>query len=222
MQHAKPTLNADSRKNSLWSVLIISLCALLFWLAFFWTPTGLRQQQTRQAHTPLQLAETPRGGDFRLLSPTGEVNLADYRGKVVILYFGYTFCPDICPTALSILGQALSALTVEEQEKVQSFFISVDPERDTQEILKVYPPFFHPNIVGLSGTPEQISQVSALYGVRYMKQNPDADGLYAVDHTAFTYINAPDGKLSAILPHGSSAEAIIAAIRKLLDKPAQH
>ena len=217
MPHGKPTLNTDSRKNSLWIVLIIGLCAILFWLAFFWTPADLRQ-----AHTPRQPAETPRGGDFRLQSPTGEVQLADYRGKVVILYFGYTFCPDICPTALSILGQALSALTAEEQEKVQSFFISIDPERDTLEILRVYPPFFHPNIVGLSGTPKQIAQVAALYGVRYIKQKPDAYGLYAVDHSAFTYINAPDGKLATILPHGSSAEAIIAAIRKLLDKPAQH
>ena len=222
MLHANTTLNADSRKNSHWIILIISLCALLFWLAFFWTPTDQHQQQTRQAHTPLQLAETPRGGDFRLQSPTGDVNLADYRGKVVILYFGYTFCPDICPTALSILGQALSTLTAEEQEKVMSFFISIDPERDTLEILKVYPPFFHPNIVGLSGTPEQIAQVAALYGARYSKQKPDTDGLYAVDHSAFTYINAPDGKLAATLPHGSSAEAIVAAIRELLDKPTQH
>ena len=113
-------MNTDSRKNSLWIVLIISLCALLFWLAFFWTPTGLRQQQTSQTHTPLQLAETPRGGDFRLQSPTGEVNLADYRGKVIILYFGYTFCPDICPTALSILGQALTRIFHETAADVET------------------------------------------------------------------------------------------------------
>jgi protein SCO1/2 len=157
------------------------------------------------------------GGDFTLQSPNGPVSLPDYRGKVVLLYFGYTFCPDVCPTSLSTLAQALSALTPAEMEKVKTFFISVDPERDTMDVLKVYAPFFHANIVGISGTTGQVEQVARQYGVRYMKQKPDANGLYSVDHSSFTYVVAPDGKLAASLPHGIPPVQIAATIRSLLN-----
>ena len=203
-------------RNTLWIALIAMLAGLLVWLAFFWTPAGQQPLATGKAHMQLQLAEAPKGGDFTLQSADGPVSLVEQRGKVVILYFGYTFCPDVCPTSLSALAQALSTLTPEELARVKPYFISVDPERDTMDVLKVYAPFFHPSIVGISGSNEQVAEVARLYGARYMKQKPDADGLYSVDHSAFLYIVAPDGKLAASLPHGSLPTQIAEAIRAQL------
>ena len=199
-----------------WIVLIVALACALVWLAFFWTPGELPSVLRNQAHTQFQPVETSPGGDFTLQSPDGPVSLVNYRGKVVLLYFGYTFCPDICPTSLSTLAQALSALTPDELEKVKPFFISVDPERDTMDVLKVYAPFFHPHLVGISGTSEQVAQVARLYGARYMKQKPDADGLYSVDHSSFIYVIAQDGKLAASLPHGTLPTQIVDMIRSQL------
>lgn len=203
-------------KKTAWIAFIAMLAGLLVWLAFFWTPAGGQPGQTGKAHTQLQQTEAPKGGDFTLQSADGPVSLADQRGKVVILYFGYTFCPDVCPTSLSALAQALSTLTPEELARVKPYFISVDPDRDTMDVLKVYAPFFHPAIVGISGSNEQVAQVARMYGARYMKQKPDADGLYSVDHSAFIYVVAPDGKLVASLPHGSLPTQIAEAIRAQL------
>jgi len=204
------------KHQNAWIGLIGILLALLLWLAFFWEPARTSDIDPRTPHTPLPVAEIPTGGDFTLQSPSGAVALADFRGKVVLLYFGYTFCPDVCPTSLAALAQALSALAPGELEKVQGLFISVDPERDTMDVLKIYVPYFHPGITGLSGTPEQLAQVARLYGARYMKQKPDADGLYSVDHSAFTYLIATDGTLVDSLPHGTSPEQIVDKIRTQL------
>ena len=203
--------------RKLWITAITSLAAILIWLAFFWQPVTQTDRAPGQSHAALQVAETPAGGDFTLQSPAGKFSLVDYRGKVVVVYFGYTFCPDICPTSLATLAQALSTLTSSELKKVQGLFISVDPERDTMDVLKIYVPYFHPNLLGISGTPEQIAQVARQYGARYMKQKPNADGLYSVDHSSFTYVIAPDGKLAASLPHGSPPQQIVDMIRKLLN-----
>lgn len=205
------------KNRMLWITLITSLFIVLLWLAFFWEPGAPQAKMQGQPHVQLPVAETPTGGDFMLQSPTGAVSLADYRGKVVLLYFGYTFCPDICPTSLAVLAQALSALTPDELEKVRAFMISVDPERDTMDVLKIYAPYFHPGITGITGSPEQVAQVARQYGARYMKQKPNADGLYSVDHSAFTYVVAPDGKLAASLPHGTPPEQIVDKIRSLLN-----
>lgn len=203
-------------RKTIWIALIAMLAGVLVWLAFFWTPDGLQSATQGKAHVQLQQAEAPAGGDFTLQSPDGPASLADQRGKLVFLYFGYTFCPDVCPTSLSALAQALSALTPDELAKVKSWFISVDPERDTMDVLKVYAPFFHPSIVGISGSSKQVAQVAKLYGARYMKQKPDADGLYSVDHSAFIYLVGPDGKLAASFPHGTPPQQMVDMIRSQL------
>lgn len=196
--------------------LIAALSALLVWLAVFWEPIPPRQVARVQPHSQLQLAEAPKGGDFTLQSKNGPVSLKDFRGKVVLVYFGYTFCPDVCPTSLSLMAQALSSLAPAELERVQGVFISVDPERDTPERLKEYAPFFHPAIIGITGTPEQVAAVAGQYGASYMKQKPNTDGLYAVDHSSITYVVDTQGQLVASLPHASPPQQIIDAIRPLL------
>ena len=194
---------------------------LLVWLAFFWEPGATGQPAPDQKHGLLLPAGQQLGGDFTLDTAGGKLSLQDYRGKVVLIYFGYTFCPDVCPPALAAMAQALSALTPEEQKRVGGIFVSVDPERDTPEVLKVYAPFFHPGITGATGSPEQIAEIARRYGVVYMKQKPVDDRPYAVDHSSFTYLIDLAGKLDTILPHATPAPEIVAAIRRNLDKPAQ-
>ena len=134
----------------------------------------------------------------------------------MLLYFGYTFCPDVCPTSLVLVAEALGKLTPEEATQVRAYFISVDPERDTPEVLRAYAPFFHPSIVGLTGSPQEIAEVAGRYGVSYMRQKSRDGAPYAVDHSSYTYVIGPDGKLAGRLPHASPASEIVAMIRSRL------
>jgi len=201
------------QKQKILIAAIAVFAALLVWLAFFWQPGATQKQQPGVAG----LAQAPKGGDFTLRSSQGPLSLHDLRGKVVLLYFGYTMCPDICPTSLAFTAQGLAQLNAQELEKVQMLFVTVDPERDTLERLKDYTNFFHPSIVGLTGTPEEIAQVTKLYGAVYAKQQVESAAGYVVDHSADTYLLAPDGSLFAALPHatppGKVAEKIRAALQ---------
>lgn len=197
-------------------VAIAALGTLLAWLAFFWEPVPAHQIKQMQTHERPSFGKTPTGGDFVLHNTSGKVALQDFRGKVVLIYFGYTYCPDVCPTSLSLMAQALSSLKPEELQRVQGIFISVDPERDTPERLKEYAPFFHPSIIGLSGSTDEIAQVAQQYGASYMRQKANADGQYTVDHSSVTHIINPQGELSSSLPHGATATQIAEAIRQQL------
>lgn len=189
------------------------LAGTLIWALFFWEPDNALVPRPSQ---PLALASTPTGGDFTLTGNNGPVALADFRGKVVVLYFGYSHCPDVCLTSLSLIAQGLSGLDKGTLKEVQGIFISVDPERDTPQRLAEYVPFFHPGLIGVSGTTEQIAAVARLYGSSYRKHPKKPDGSYAVDHSSVTYIIAPDGQLVDMLQHASPAQSITAAINKAL------
>ena len=202
---------AGVKRQLPWLLLCVVLAGLLAWLGFAWQPAADNSATQSRNDTGL-----PAGGDFTLYDADGPVSLKDYRGKVVVVYFGYTFCPDICPTSLALLGQALTLLNADELARVGSLMISVDPERDTSEVLKIYAPFFHPSIRGISGTEQQVAQVAALYDVRYMKQKANADAPYSVDHSAYTYVIGADGKLAARLAHGTPPDAIVRTLRTLL------
>lgn len=200
-------------RKILLSALVIVLSGGLIWALFLWDPGN---SAVPQPNTPLALASQPTGGDFTLAGPAGPVALADYRGKVVVLYFGYTYCPDVCVMSLSLIAQGLAALDEAALQKVQGIFISVDPERDTPERLADYVPFFHPRLIGATGTAEQVATVARMYGSRYRKHPKAADGTYAVDHSSVTYIVAPDGTLLDMLEHATPPEKITAAINKAL------
>ena len=142
---------------------------------------------------------------------------ADLRGKVVLVYFGYTYCPDVCPTALTGLAEGLKTLGPEEAAGVATLFVSVDAERDTPAHLKEYVAFFHPGIVGLTGSPAEVAEVARRYGVYYARQKAaTAGGAYVVDHTSETYVLGRDGRLAGRIPHGASPERVAAEIRKFL------
>ncbi|BCB27966.1 hypothetical protein SKTS_28520 [Sulfurimicrobium lacus] len=183
------------------------LALLLVWVIWFWQPAGDR------AHQTLSLAAAPMGGDFTLHSADGPVALKDLRGKVVLVYFGYTFCPDICPTSLAYTSQALDMLSKDELARTQVLFISVDPERDTLAKLKTYATFFHPNVLGITGSPQEVAAVAKLYGASYSKQNTGSAGGYVVDHSAATYVVDPTGKMVATLQHGTPPAEVAKAIR---------
>ncbi len=195
------------------AALALVLAGILVWMLFVWQPDNTAVPQPGQR---LALASQPSGGDFVLAGSDGPVALADFRGKVVVMYFGYTYCPDVCLTSLSLIAQGLSALDAAALQKVQGLFVSVDPERDTPQRLADYVPFFHPRLLGATGTPEQVASVARMYGSSYRKHPKDADGNYAVDHSSITYIIAADGKLVDMLQHGSPPASITAAINKAL------
>jgi protein SCO1/2 len=166
------------------------------------------------AHPPA--TGTPRGSDFVLQSAAGPVDTLALRGKVLLIFFGYTHCPDICPASMAAGAQALNALTPEERAKTRMIMISVDPQRDTPAILKDYAAFFHPEMLGVTGTPTEIEVVAKTFGAGYQRRPPDADGNYAVDHSAPTYVVGPDGTLAATIPLGTLPADIAATIRKHL------
>jgi len=166
----------------------------------------------QQARDP----KLPVGADFVLQSADGPVDSKALRGKVLLIYFGYTNCPDICPASLASGGQALKALSSEERSRVKLIMISVDPQRDTFKHLKEYTAFFHPEMIGATGTVEEIATLARAYGAGYMLQPKRADGSYAVDHTTSTYVVGPDGKLASVLELGAPTDKVVAAVRKLL------
>jgi protein SCO1/2 len=153
--------------------------------------------------------------DFHLNEASGKpVSLADYRGKVVVLFFGYTHCPQICPTTLADLAQVMRELG-EDADKVQVLFVTLDPERDTRELLAQYPPAFYPAFKGLSGDTMATAQAAQAFGVIYQKQ-PNKNGGYDLDHSAGTYLIAPGGKPVLLSPYGQSSELLVHDIRLLL------
>ena len=163
------------------------------------------------------VAERPIGGNFTMQTADGALSLSDFKGKLVLLYFGYTYCPDICPTDLGKLASAYKKLPFSEQQKVQVLFVSVDPERDTVQRLKTYMDYFEADIIGMTESPNYLNTISKNYGVVYSKVGNENDNkYYTVDHSAFTYIIDQQGRLINQLPHGSSSTQIVDAIKRNL------
>ncbi len=164
------------------------------------------------ANTP----QLPAGADFVLQSADGAVDSKMLRGKVVLIYFGYTHCPDVCPASMAAGAMALKTLSAEERSRVRLLMVSVDPERDTLKHLKEYTAFFHPELIGVTGSANEIATLAKAFGAGYIRQPAAADGSYAVDHTTATYVVDPEGKLAAVLELGASNDRIVSTIRKLL------
>lgn len=130
----------------------------------------------------------PKPVDFALEGPQGTVRLHDFQDKLVLLFFGYTHCPDVCPTTLLGLKRVYEGLTPEEQRRAQVIFVSVDPERDTPEIADRYAKALNPAFLGLTGRPEVLQEVARTFGVYYEKTQYRGPGDYLVDHTATTFV----------------------------------
>ncbi|MBX5454990.1 MAG: SCO family protein [Acidobacteriia bacterium] len=154
------------------------------------------------------------GGPFHLVdthgAPFTEANL---RGRWTLLYFGYTFCPDLCPTELQIIATALGKLGPEAQ-KITPIFVTVDPERDTPEVLAGYVKLFDPRLIGLTGTPAEIAEVAKAYRVYYAKVPGKDPKHYLMDHSSLIYLLDKNGKLAALFGPGTNADELAAGIRK--------
>ncbi len=142
--------------------------------------------------------------------------LSDFKDKVVLIFFGYTHCPDVCPAALQVLAKTLELTPERDRKKIQVLFITVDPERDTPEISQRYAEYFHKSFIGLSGSSEDIKRIAKDYMVYYSKTESDSKGGYLVDHTALIYL-IHKGKLKLIYPSVRQKPDLIAEdLKKLL------
>ena len=166
---------------------------------------------------------------FSLTNHHGEsVTEKDFLGSLLLVFFGYSHCPDICPTALTIIGNVLRQLGPMSQ-KVQPLFITLDPERDSYQVLAEYVAYFHPRLIGLTGNADQIEKVAKTYFVRSQKYIPDttldqttnrADETYLLDHTAASYLLGTTGAGLALFHHGTPPEDIVKAIHHFIEQDA--
>lgn len=155
--------------------------------------------------TSQKVAGSSVGGPFQLIDQDGrQVTEKSWPGQYLLLYFGFTHCPDVCPLGLNRLTEALNKLPPEQVAHIQPVLITVDPERDTPAELKTYVALFHPKLVGLTGTVQQIEEIKKNYRVYAEKQGNDKD--YMVNHSAFTYLMAPSGELDSVFSHDTTVD----------------
>lgn len=157
------------------------------------------------------------GGPFTLTDQTGKrVTDKDYRGKFMLIYFGFTFCPDVCPTALQVMSAALDKLGP-KADRFVPILITVDPERDTPAQLALYVPSFHPRMVGLTGSAAEIEAVTKAYRVYARKvEDPKSTAGYTMDHSSIIYVMGPDGEYRTHFTHTTNVDAMADRLGKLL------
>jgi cytochrome oxidase Cu insertion factor (SCO1/SenC/PrrC family) len=157
------------------------------------------------------------GGPFTLVDQNGRTVTNDtLKGKPTLIYFGYTFCPDVCPTSLLLMETAIEKLGPDAAKKVNLVFITIDPERDTPKLLKDYVENFGPTFIGLTGTPQQIADAARAYRVYYQKVPGKDGGPYLMDHSSIVYLLDRNGRFVTHFTHDSKAEQIAAAVQRLL------
>ena len=155
--------------------------------------------------------------DFQLADQNGQLrSMKDFRGKVVVMFFGYTQCPDVCPTTMADLAGVKKTLG-KDGDKLQVLFVTVDPERDTAQVLKAYMANFDPTFLALRPTPDQLPQVAKDYKVYYKKVDGKTPTSYTVDHTAGSYVYDPKGNVRLYYRYGSSTQALVSDIELLLN-----
>jgi protein SCO1/2 len=163
-----------------------------------------------------EMSEPFPAPDFTLTYVDGRnIAISDFQGKIVLLYFGYTFCPDVCPSTLLDLKRAVNELG-DDGENVQVMMISVDPKRDTPEVVAEYAAHFHPTFIGLSGTEDEIAQVTSLYGIYYEAHEGTAESGYLVDHTASVILIDKAGNFRATYSFGTTPEEFVHDLQILL------
>jgi protein SCO1 len=157
------------------------------------------------------------GRELRLKDHHGQPRtLAEFKGKAVVLFFGFTQCPEVCPTTLATSAAALNLLGA-DAGKVQVVFVTLDPARDTPEVLAKYAPAFHPSFIGLYGSEEETAAAAKEFKVFYQKQPGTTPGSYTIDHTAASYAFDPQGRLRLYMKHGETPEQMAADLKLLID-----
>ncbi|GIQ74859.1 SCO family protein [Bradyrhizobium sp. RD5-C2] len=204
---------------------VIACAGAGLWLALASALAGdAPQQSTRSAADIMDILmwnREPVGGPFALTDQAGHARTdKEFRGKLMLVYFGFTYCPDVCPTDLQAIALALDKLGP-DGDQVQPIFITVDPERDTAAHLAEYVPLFHPRLIGLTGSDDAIRKVADAYKVYYARVPLKDAGDYTVDHTAYIYLMDRDGNYLGFFPPGTSADRMVEIIRPRLAEPAR-
>lgn len=198
--------------------LVLAGGGLLAWYFVQPQPAGVVSGESRSSGRALI------GGPFTLTDQTGaRRSEADLEGRYALVYFGYTYCPDICPTSLSTMTQAVDLLAETAPDKAEAVlpvFITVDPARDTVEALASYAAHFHPRLMALTGTEAEVSAAAKAYRIYYQKVEDPSASDYLMDHSSVIYLMAPDGSYLTHFTHASTAEEIAAGLAERVD-PAQ-
>ena len=173
----------------------------------------------KQEPTIEKLSSLPIGGDFKIDYQGAKFDLKQNRGKITVLFFGFTYCPDICPTTLSTMAQALKRFSEEERKQIQVVFISVDPERDTVKRLEEYVNFFNKDFIGITDTTENVAKIAKQYAVGYEKFYPKnkSKDEYTIDHSTQSFIIDKTGLVVELIKHGSKPSLIKTQINRYLD-----
>ena len=196
----------NRRKGLLAAAVMIGAIAVAAGATALWMGLALRAQ--------VQSGATKIGGPFTLVDDTGaQVSEADLKGKPTVMYFGYTFCPEVCPTTLTDLAQWMQMIG-QDADRLNYVFVTVDPERDTPKVMHDYVSAFDPRIRGLTGTSEQIAKVAKEYGV-YSKRIPTSDGGYVMDHSAVLYMMDPNVRFVGVIPYQEDTAKAVAKLKKL-------
>ncbi|MCA6305737.1 MAG: SCO family protein [Phenylobacterium sp.] len=193
---------------------LLAAAILVAGLTFLAVQIGGRRPPPEATSSP----QAGPGGPFTLVDTTGRpFTEAGLKGRWSIVFFGFTFCPDVCPTTLDTLGRTLDLLGP-DGKKVQIIFVSVDPERDTPAQMAAYldNPAFPPGVVGLTGTPEQVAAVARAYKVYYEKQG-EGDA-YLINHSSISYLMDPSGQFARVLPYGMAPEALAGQVRDAMKR----
>jgi cytochrome oxidase Cu insertion factor (SCO1/SenC/PrrC family) len=190
----------------------------LFVIAFLFgccPAVGAEQPSAAQMMDDLMYGRGPIGGPFTLTDQTGRQRSdTDFRGKLMVVYFGYTYCPDVCPADLMAITQALDALGP-AAEGIQPVFITIDPERDTK-VLAEYISAFHHSFIGLTGAPDEIRKVANAYKAFYVKVKDERSGDYSIDHAGVVYLMGRNGEYLGFMPPQTSPERLTEVLRKNL------
>ncbi|MFP5383478.1 MAG: SCO family protein [Gammaproteobacteria bacterium] len=209
-------------RRTLRTVLLVLAGVLLLSLGTWMTVPPVPPPQDGEAPQPransLPLVRDI-GGEFRLPATTGrELALSDLRGKVVLLNFGFTHCPDVCPTVLMRMGGALQELALQgaDMSRVQPLFVTFDPERDTLDHLREYVAFFHRSFIGLRGDDEQVRDVARQYKVIYLRQDTQSAAGYVFQHSDFVYVIDAWGRVRLLVGSKDPEAALVEAVKKLL------
>ena len=182
-------------------------------------PAVIIKQEQSKASPSEAMAGVGIGGPFELNDHTGKsVTEADYDGQYKLIYFGFTYCPAICPTELQKMSQVYETLSKEEQSKIQQLFITVDPERDTVDVMREYVSLFSPELIGLSGSEQQTNDIKDRYKIYATKVQDENMSDYTMDHSSYIYLMSPDNKLLSVYRIEDSADYILSDMRKFISQ----
>jgi len=196
-----------SRRNLIFAIGVLAVALFIGGAALFFGSDGRLG--------PISAGKALVGGPFELTNQDGKrIKSSDFAGKYMLMVFGYTYCPDICPSELQVVSAALDELGP-AAERIQPVFVTVDPSRDTPEVMKDYVANFHPGFVGLTGSEEDIAGVAKAYRVYYRKvEQTDPSIPYLMDHTTLVYLMGPDGEYLTHFAYGTNVASLAEGLRK--------